>query len=150
MQTCFQIQSKFKTIREQHSRFGMCQQQHPIASAHLDSIGNGVNSFGKLFARIFSENHLCRDTSHCALELDFDPFGSRLSPTRSNVCVLIKLHKTGQPGPDILIFQWYMYGSTLWGIACVCVCVDHFQQTVETSPGYGCQSWPWWSSEQGK
>ena len=37
------------------------------------------------------------------------------------VVVFIKLHLTAKPGPVILIFQCYRYGSTLWGIIKVVV-----------------------------
>ena len=32
------------------------------------------------------------------------------------VASVIKLHITAQPGPVVLIFLFYRYGSTLWGM----------------------------------
>ena len=59
------------------------------------------------------------------------------------VCVFIKLHITGQPGPVKLFFQCYSNGSALWGMYVVIT----FSRLGST--GYGCQSFSW-SAEQGK
>ena len=67
------------------------------------------------------------------------------------VCVLMKLHPTAQPGPDILIFLCYSNGSSLRGTS-ECVdgwCGHHFQRTDGYQPGLIVAKRCLWSAEQG-
>ena len=69
--------------------------------------------------------------------------------------MFIKLDITVQPGPVKLIFQWYGYGSYLWGISGVCVhhinrsglnlMIIHLEKTKR-----GCRSGPWSAGQEGK
>ena len=48
------------------------------------------------------------------------------------VCVFLNLYITAQPGLDVLIFQSYRYGSTLWGSVYMCGFFVNLQASAQS------------------